>query len=174
MAWDRVLQPYLKNEQVFTCPSKDRPQSYTYNAQLATSGRPLAGIDSPAATPVFADAVGSGTAPTTCLGPDAPYICATGSNPRQSLAFWMGDFSGPNSGRVLSNRFNPSAGQWNTSRQTPGEIDPIVHSEGANYGFADGHVKWYKARMLSGVPKPPSEGLDYNGDGVVGDGSNWR
>ena len=57
--------------------------------------------------------------------------------------------------------------------------------EGANYAFADGHVKWLKAgkqlnKSSSGTIEGElnltvySIGLDYNGDGIVGDAKILR
>lgn len=59
------------------------------------------------------------------------------------------------------------------------------HLEGANYGFADGHVKWYKApggtltnagtskqhgpqAAGNDSPLPAINGFDYNADEIVG------
>lgn len=177
VAWDRVLQPYLKSEQIFKCPSNERFMGYSYNAIAATSGRTLAAMQNTTQLPIIADAVGSGTTPTSCNGPNAPYVCASGSNPRQSLAFWFTNFrtDWANSGRVLENRFNPGAGVWFTSAQTQGMVSSTRHFEGTNFAFADGHVKWLKSVEHGGVQKPPYLDLDYNGDGSVGDATNfWR
>ena len=176
VAWDRVLQPYLKSEQIFRCPSNELFMGYTYNAILATSGRNLGAVQNPSQAPIVFDAVGSGATATSCTGPNAPYVC-TGGSPRQSLAFWSGDFrtNWANSGRVLSNRFNPGAGVWNTSAQTPGMVKTDIHFEGANIAFADGHVKWLKSITHGGVLKPPYLDLDYDADGTVGDATSfWR
>lgn len=177
VAWDRVLQPYIKNEQIFKCPSNELFMGYTYNAVLATSGRTLAAMQNASQIPIILDAIGSGATPTSCTGPDAPYVC-TGGSPRQSLAFWYTNFSSnwaSDTGRVLSNRFNPGAGVWNTANQTPGMVNTNIHFEGTNYAFADGHVKWSKSVTHGGVLKPAYLDLDYNGDGIFGDASTlWR
>jgi prepilin-type processing-associated H-X9-DG protein len=47
-----------------------------------------------------------------------------------------------------------------------------LHNSGANYGFADGHVKWYASPNLdlgdNQVIYMPYVGLDYDGDGRLG------
>ena len=177
VAWDRQIQPYLKSEQLLACPSDDNPMSYTYNARIAGAGTTLAALQNVAQTPILADANGdaSGAPTPTCTGPNAPYVC-TGGSPRQSLAFWWTDFNNTTNGygRRLNNRFNPGASNWNTSLQTQAHIDADAHLEGANYAFADGHVKWYKARMEGTNAKPWSLGFDYDSDGTVGTATTYN
>jgi prepilin-type N-terminal cleavage/methylation domain-containing protein/prepilin-type processing-associated H-X9-DG protein len=57
--WGGEIAPYVKNTQIFLCPSKsDRYCSYIYNVYL--SGRSDATITSPAATVTIADSTGDG------------------------------------------------------------------------------------------------------------------
>ena len=104
--WPDKLLPYLKNNQIYVCPSrgpKSCPVSYTYNSAVAPGelGINLADIEDVASVPVMAD--GSG----------------------QYDPYWW-------------NRLSFVAGQWNAWR----------HNGGANFGLADGHVKWQKHEVL--------------------------
>lgn len=49
------------------------------------------------------------------------------------------------------------------------------HNEGANYAFADGHVKKFRYRGTTTPGSPIWEGMDYNGDGVACSGCTaWQ
>lgn len=110
--WMERLQPYMKNVQIFACPSETNPvivggvtttnTSYCYNNLYLSSngnaasagGVALAAIEFPSETVIFAETVGrAGTQKYTCN--------PTGSN-------------------------KPEA----------------PHLEGGNFAFVDGHVKW--------------------------------
>jgi prepilin-type N-terminal cleavage/methylation domain-containing protein len=149
-AWNRVIQPYLKSMQIFQCPSNDKPASYTYNVKLAGAGTSLAAISDTVMCPIFADAVGD-------------------VNVDQALGFWL-DSTTKISGRSLQNRGNPGAGGW-WNPVPSAEPTGVRHFDGSVWTFADGHVKWLKARADG---KPPAEPLDFNGDGTPGSDNAWR
>ncbi|MCW3098802.1 MAG: prepilin-type N-terminal cleavage/methylation domain [Chthonomonadaceae bacterium] len=171
--WNLSLQPYIKNTQVLKCPSDSHDLSYTYNAELPrTTGsggnRPLGGIQLPAQSPVFIDAMG----------------IANPAGASQSLAFFIDGGNFTLSGRRLNTPTNllalpgwtsSSAGGCPNSGSVEARPNPNRHTDGAVYGMADGHVKWFRY-ATSPVCNPPGPvparaGLDYNGDGIVGDAS---
>ena len=163
--WITILQPYVKNEQIFRCPSNRNVISYTYNFYFgAGGGKLMATIIYPAYSPAFADANGD-------------------SNPRQALIFIPNSMTGgthTHLGRRLANPANPPAGSWNDHAN--GRVCAYIHNEGANYAFADGHAKWLKASPVRAnncvQPSPvnsmelqfnlPMSGLDWDLDGVIG------
>ena len=104
--WPDFIYPYVKNAQIYICPSRTRSDAcvcdYTNN-YLASGdlGIALATIEYPASLPVAGD--GSGQ-----------YNPYRGGSVNANMV-WTGD-------------------QWTAWR----------HSEGANFGLADGHVKWRK------------------------------
>jgi prepilin-type N-terminal cleavage/methylation domain-containing protein/prepilin-type processing-associated H-X9-DG protein len=172
--WTVTLQPYIKNTGVLKCPSDQHDIGYTYNAELPrTTGsggnRPLGGIQIVAQSPVFIDANGINN-PTGGI---------------QCLAFFIDQGNYTLSGRKLNTPTNllalpgwtsaggggcPNAGSLE-ARPNPGR-----HVDGAVYGMADGHVKWFRY-ATSPVCNPPApvparDGLDYNGDGIVGNATN--
>ncbi len=49
---------------------------------------------------------------------------------------------------------------------------PNYHSNGANYAFLDGHVRWYQPAGKGFCM--PIEGIDYDGNGTVGSTTTMR
>ena len=158
--WNRLIQPYVKNTQILRCPSSQALQGYAYNFPLGGNGRTLASVPIPAQTPVFADANGS-------------------ANALQALAFIIptGSPGARHDGRQLA--FPNDEPQYRTggwAGNNAGRINAWRHQDGANYGFADGHAKWFRHQLVNNtalVPAseakaPPMAGFDYNGDGIIG------
>lgn len=176
--WTFVMQPYAKSLQILTCPDNNFGIAYTYNANLArqdsyncTAPRKLAGVNSPAQTPMFIDAYGiDGNVASPNGFQKPPYD--------QALAFFLNSAVGsPNctvSGRFISDPTNLAKG-WNGSDPSPtfpARIKPDYHSDGSNYGFVDGHVKWfhYAVDAKNANNRTPARiGLNYRGDGNFGD-----
>jgi prepilin-type N-terminal cleavage/methylation domain-containing protein/prepilin-type processing-associated H-X9-DG protein len=160
--WNVMIQPYIKNTQVFRCPSLNAYMGYAENFPLGGAGRALAQIPLPAQTPVFADANGTNT-----VGQALAFIIPTGSSGAR------------HDGRQLANTTNLAAG-WGGA--DAGRINAWRHNDGAVYGFCDGHVKWMRHQLVTDsalVPQscsqtscaqkaPPMANLDYDANGVVG------
>jgi len=157
--WQQIIQPYLKSTQIVVCPSNaDKVLSYTYNGQVPTgiAPRSLASIQLPTQTPMFADAIGTTAANTPLV------------------------FFPPNNGTA----FNARSGPQSTNDSNTAQVNTILHLEGANYAFVDGHVKFYRniagatwssatvtPPASSGITNqgPPKKDMDYDADGIVGD-----
>ena len=177
--WPLLLQPYIKNYQVFKCPDSTYAIGYTYNANMArsdgngcSSPRKFAGIALPAVSPIFIDGNGiSGTvANTNPQGLAWPYPY------NQAAGFFIVG------GQVASSRFirdvtDFTAGWSNSKTITtaqgigvdyPGATAAIRHSSGANYAFADGHAKFMRAPNDKNPLSPALAGLNYGGDGRTG------
>ena len=188
--WTFVLQPYIKNYQVYKCPDSQYAIGYTYNANIARSDgynlsgpRALAGIQLPAATPVFIDGNGI-SGPQASSNPPAGFSgWVYPSN--QALAFFINgtNFAG---GRFLndltqSQNATLTFGGWSSSAtvsaaqgtgaNNPGGTAATRHSSGANYSFSDGHVKFMRAPDVNNAGNPAVAGLNYMGDGQVGPGA---
>ena len=149
--WGKALSPYIKSLQIYRCPNENQETiGYSINALVSGTGRSLAAIDSPAIVPMFADAQGY-----------------TQTNPSEtnfvSLAFFIGPPHGM--GRRISDGTKDGVAIWVDNGETYGRVQANVHSDGANYGFGDGHVKWYTA---DGTNKDQAHclGLDYNANGT--------
>lgn len=167
--WHRQLQPYLKNTQVLNCPSSSNSPNngYAYNFVMGSGGRAIAQIPFTTSSPSFADAVGIST--------------SVPPNPNQNLAFIIPTASpgARHDGRWLNNpNDNPQYQTNGWGGTNNGRIQGDRHSDGSNYCFADGHVKWFHYIMdtntanvpAAGAKAPPKLGLDYNCDGTKGNG----
>jgi len=141
--WTTLLQAYIKNQQIFQCPSEPTPykpfpqagySDYGYNLWLGwqTSTPPagftgnyrsLSSLTQPSLTVSFCDLdANNGYATGWSTGfywyTSAPVNCSQGT------------------GCVAGNAIMPhSAG--------------IRHLDGQNFAFTDGHVKWYKGTELT-------------------------
>ena len=174
-AWPLLEQPYIKNTQVFSCPTNSNEISIAYNFPLGGTGTRLSAIVLPAQTPNFADANGLST--------------ANGANVGQALAFILPTSALPwHDGRRLSfPTDNPQTKVNGWTGDRAGRIFASLHSDGCNYSFVDGHVKWMhfvydNTRITNPGPgnidynAPPKAGLDFNFDGNVGPNpttGNW-
>lgn len=178
-AWNKVIQPYVKNKQILLCPSNsDKVTGFTYNFTMAQNGKSLAAIQLLTQTPVFADCVSTITDANAKL-----------RSVNQTHAFLIpgGTAGYRHDGRILADPDkDPQTrnGGWTPDRG--GRINGGIHSDGANYAFGDGHAKWLhsiKATTddVSGTDRnsvydrehaPPKKGLDFDGDGRVGDDPN--
>ena len=191
--WQDCLDPYIKSTQVYVCPSQGSRRnwggqmtfSYTYNGEIArasnaanTSSNPtcnattpcpprkLSAIPQPARSPIFLDGRGSDVAGQSGMmfpmnhGSTVSGIANLASSP----------------GRGLVDPANLASG-W-TSSTSPNYLFGIpvgdIHLEGANYLFADGHVKFYRRIFGPGGTVTNWEdfiwvnGFDYDGDDVFG------
>ncbi len=177
VAWPLTLQPQIKNTGVFKCPSDTHSISYTYNAEIpritgSGGNRPLAGVQVVAQTPIFIDAAGINN------------VVSGGTTYTQALAFFIDKGNFTLGGRRLNNPANLNATPGWTSGAGGGcpnsgapEARPAAdrHTDGAVYGMVDGHVKWLRnATSPVCTPLgivPARDGLDYNGDGILGNAS---
>ena len=158
--WGLAIQPYLKSLQIYSCPSySDDVVGYSYNASIARAGKPLAAVPIPSQSVMFADAQGGN--PTASPSTASTLITPTFM---RSMAFFANPPSG--GGRRLSNGTTMGLGVWTTYSPVQGSVQADRHLEGANYAFADGHVKWYKGEG-AGNKTAHCLGLDWNGNDVT-------
>ncbi|MBD3177828.1 MAG: prepilin-type N-terminal cleavage/methylation domain-containing protein [Armatimonadia bacterium] len=127
--WYDPLQPYVKNHQIFRCPSLQ--DDHTINTDYVISGifahgYHYAGVEYPANTIMVAERLEG--------------MPAFGYHP------WPGDeVSWDNLDAYVA----PDGHNWFL-----GHIEPARHSEGSNYAFADGHAKWYRWEATIEPPLP--------------------
>ncbi|NPV49389.1 MAG: DUF1559 domain-containing protein [Armatimonadetes bacterium] len=143
LTWPNRLMPYIKNSQVYRCPSDGRTpnvdfpgcrpilQSYCWNRRL--------GMDLPAWGYWDVVSMAQVAAPAQCamLWDDSADWLAAG---------WGGAFN------------TLDSPDW------AGSFDPEVlkgrHNDGDNFMFADGHAKWIHTRSLPDVTTIPGITLD--------------
>jgi prepilin-type N-terminal cleavage/methylation domain-containing protein/prepilin-type processing-associated H-X9-DG protein len=166
-AWSEIIQPYVKSKQVLVCPSNsDTELSYSYNQLVGDTVKSIVAISLPAQTPIIVDAQGTKNANTSL------YFLASSNNAWGRRVVY--------SATTLNNFTYDYAGVYNAD----------IHLDGANFAFADGHVKWLKsvgtnttgsgplnntsptgaASIPNGtaIPGLPYRDLDWNLDGDLG------
>ena len=118
--WYEKAEPYLKNTQVFLCPSARNyttiAYGYNYMYLGSTSGTgavSIADIERPSEMLIFCDSYDDGSA---------------------------GNFHvyAPSAWTIHGGTYDENG---------TGNVDPR-HNEGANVGWADGHAKWFKLNAL--------------------------
>jgi prepilin-type N-terminal cleavage/methylation domain-containing protein/prepilin-type processing-associated H-X9-DG protein len=135
--WAYTIQPYVKSEQLFQCPSD--------TAQPAIG----ATIQDRATAPGFTDYwynfnLGAGASDASVQSPANVVLNGDGNGASgQSVSDYNRDRPDPNHGSLR-------------------------HFDGANYGFADGHVKWFKPERVL----PGNDPLLCNGGENAPNGSN--
>lgn len=160
--WTYVIQPYVKNVQIFVCPSDPAPVppitksgkayiqvplfSYitNYNVIPAHDWAPptLATIDAPASTIMLAE-----RRPMFDKNhkPISSWKGASAFNPDQPEgAYTLATYADYLNGVAAST--NPD-GTATDNKNIPTQIYRVMgerHTGGANYIFADGHAKWYR------------------------------
>ena len=166
--WNHLLQPYIKSTQIFKCPSNTSPQGYTMNTNLGSGPRPtnsigrnIADFAKPAQTPGFVDANGYVGQPNMC------FVFYLNPGPVATTAY--------NGRRIDDNPTFPygdvNSEDWNNQTDSPAaNPNTDIHLNGCNMAFVDGHVKWM-ASYTGG--RLPSDDLDYNTDGNVGNATNY-
>jgi prepilin-type processing-associated H-X9-DG protein len=136
--WAVTLQPYLKSTQIFQCPSeKTAPDQnpsnvgysdYFYNSNLGprNGGRWNWQLGKAALTIISGDA--------------ASFSANNISNGGTMTATGKSAINGRQTGPAIAQ------GQWNPA------TNGLIHLDGANYGFADGHVKWMRSSKVTRNP----------------------
>jgi prepilin-type N-terminal cleavage/methylation domain-containing protein/prepilin-type processing-associated H-X9-DG protein len=142
-AWDRgyrywydVVSPYIKNSQVFRCPS------LTSNGNLFQPYPPYTtSFQLPATALGYGWNVGT-TSGTYRDGLGWIY----GSGPEVAL----GSVTQPSETFALGDIFQRADGAICYDDPNPLPAISAVHNAGANYAFVDGHAKWLSQRTVAG------------------------
>jgi prepilin-type N-terminal cleavage/methylation domain-containing protein/prepilin-type processing-associated H-X9-DG protein len=141
-SWADIIQPYLKSQQLYQCPSESTAPTTT-NPSIANSGYTDYGIN---LYLTYGDMSADGT-----LGSAGAKSLAVLTQP--SLTVMMFDYVSTNP----TNAFSVGCTVARPCTSSPGLATfpaatatvPAVglrHLDGMNFSFTDGHVKWYKSQ----------------------------
>jgi prepilin-type N-terminal cleavage/methylation domain-containing protein len=170
--WSNSVLPYIKNLQIYNCPSayKSRSdvfgvtlsQAYGYTYSLTFNGYlnqwPNSSTVTPAGVINFSEGLGVGTMPR--YANDFPLLISDSG----WEGLFIADDGGTHCAQPYGYSFNYDSSWW-------------VHSRGSEYAYADGHSKY----VQNPSAKSPWAALDSNGlptslwvDGTAcGDGCCW-
>ncbi|MEI6501936.1 MAG: DUF1559 domain-containing protein [Armatimonadota bacterium] len=123
--WRAMISPYIKNTQIFTCPSDTAAYTGALAGQCQNGEGNLPG------------SYGDNTFHWDAGVPNPPgtLYCKLGQIVMPAQLITVGDSSG--GGHQISF-------QLNTLNTVRADVGSMRHNEGCNYGFADGHAKWLK------------------------------
>ncbi len=124
--WPQAVGPYVKNWQVFVCPS------HTGTTIVANNGAPGSTLSYAFNVAYYG---GSGVAGVSCTPPYGRSLAQV-QDPAQTLL--LVDYTG--SFEV--------GWQYISSQPTNMNFLPLRHNDGVNVGFVDGHAKWMKPDAL--------------------------
>ncbi|MFH1855114.1 MAG: DUF1559 domain-containing protein [bacterium] len=135
--WPHQIQPYVKNWQLYKCPSA----SLWAAAPAVWGGQTFpAGLPNYCFTQVLWDGRPGGGAPTklaVVTAPSQKYMCFDAN----SLIFGS-------AGGILSSMV---CGQWSCGSNIASTHKwAVPHNEGVNIGYIDGHAKWQNANAVYG------------------------
>ncbi len=134
------VQPYIKNTQLYTCPSAPRANVYSPNdTWVAYAFNSLLGARSEGAT----------KSPATCI-----LWCEwarnngnAGLNIPAYGAYSSGGHTAANWFNTYSYSGSDEAYMWSTSFS----LDQRTHNDGLNYAYTDGHAKWQRSPSSNGM-----------------------
>ena len=163
VGWADAIQPYLKSTQIYQCPSETAPPNpdpnsagytdYFMNKNAGDGAQALPSLNNPTLTILVGD---SGAPAGQSINGHSNARernngCATAGDPAGAAPF---------------DRFQPVCG-GGPGLATNLAGGGIRHLEGANYGFSDGHVKWYKNINSNASSKIYNGATPFTGAGVV-------
>ncbi len=135
--WVRAIYPYVKNAQIYECPSDGSPNSSTAHGQsVAVSYGYNQAFPGDGYSSYNGDRINVGTTPWT-------WDVAKDADLTNAVNTW-----------VLADCYQMSVFTLTYLRATVGH-NPWYstpsgpeHNQGLNFSFADGHAKWLQARMF--------------------------
>jgi prepilin-type processing-associated H-X9-DG protein len=156
LGWAWEIYPYVKSVAVYKCPDDPTPSPYPYNqavsyinnldlmgGQSYTNVTALSQISSPAKTVQLCEGGFGFSGDITNVAGGGPYtgVGANGVNTPDN-----GQYGSLRIGDYMTGILNGSGGVVGTQPYTNATG---LHTDGSNYLFADGHVKWMRGSAVS-------------------------
>ncbi len=130
--WYNKWEPYVKNAQIFICPSRPVGVSYSHGYGYNIRGT-------------------SGQA--TATGYDGYGYYYNDHDTWNNSVVSLADQEAPAESVVIGDPGDNSYSAHGLYLITYSRVFlPVLHNGGGNYGFADGHVKWMKPDAVYGTP----------------------
>jgi len=163
-----IYEPYVKNHDIIMCPESSR--------YIGTDGKPAVGRQVYAYNEcLIGQLAGSYDGPTECHF-ISDFNPATASGSGRAI----GSVVKPSKTPAFFDAFPykqdpaypPTGWGWQPIDSVNKNRMTNPHGGGSNYAFLDGHVKWFPPAL----PKyyQTTSGLDYDGNGTVGDSNMLR
>jgi prepilin-type N-terminal cleavage/methylation domain-containing protein/prepilin-type processing-associated H-X9-DG protein len=133
--YPNLLQPYVKSEQIFACPSKTAP-----SAANPFGPYPAYGMNTLMVTGYY-----QGGISLTEMNNPSELLTAVSTPYANAAGYFMTWYQNAAP--------SPAYAGWNGSTPPPS----ADHFGGANALYADGHVKWQKIETFTDVPATPSD-----------------
>ena len=133
-SWRATIFSYVGDTSIYTCPSKP---DYDYSKH-AKAGKMENGENGARSGYSFNQVHGGGPAK-----PEPPQQRSSTEFEQPSSLIMLGDGGGPNGTSFMMGNGGDNSTGFNRLNIASHRDNALRHNEGANYSFADGHVKWY-------------------------------
>lgn len=137
--WPEIIQPYIKNTAVFTCPSMSVYRTTPYLGHYGANGEV---IKTPPSGTSRTQADLAAPASTYLAMDGGPYTMGSGNATAPTGNFWYV----PGVGKLLGVAPASLSPALNTDLYS--DFTSGRHQEGVNIAFADGHVKYSKSSVV--------------------------
>jgi len=147
-SWADDLQPYLKSTQILQCPSENNGP---VGGTTAFGQSPVA--TSPGYSDYFMNTVAFGIADATFNSPSLTVLLGDSMSGNSANRFDGCQFPYADQSYTALGSACTTAQSYTTNETNLAGTDGSAgrHLDGANYAFADGHVKWLKGSIISGT-----------------------
>jgi prepilin-type N-terminal cleavage/methylation domain-containing protein/prepilin-type processing-associated H-X9-DG protein len=143
--WSSQVVPYLKSGQIFGCPSDITPKpNDSYGLNINLGGQALAALNSPSSTVEVFEISGLSIDPTVYNTTATSSPAADGGDGGLG---WIDFGNGAGPANYATGVLGSPQVTSTSARQY--SANGGRHTVGANYAFADGHVKWELGANLS-------------------------
>jgi prepilin-type N-terminal cleavage/methylation domain-containing protein/prepilin-type processing-associated H-X9-DG protein len=151
--WEVVIAPYVKNTQVFVCPSNTNGVGY---AKIYGNDAPIGPNSRYTSGYLTYAGVKRGSASLGMIARPAEIVLLADCWPNQrhlpSLGIWLILYDDDGDGVPESSAYGRGNAQYHYNGLQP------RHNSGANIGFCDGHAKWYNAMNYAAASFWPAIG----------------
>jgi len=146
--WADMLQPYLKSTQIFQCPS----ETNSANTSVGLNGS-APSVTAPGYSDYFMNAAAFNQSDAAFASPSLTVLLGDSMSGNSYNNYDGCSFSYADQSYLATGSACATAQSYTTNETNLAGTDGSAgrHLDGANYAFADGHVKWLKGSIISGT-----------------------